>query len=469
MASSAECRAISANPRESRFRELFVKSFTRIWLVALAVKTIIAIWLPLSNDEAYYWVWGHHPQLSYFDHPPMVGWLFWLGTFLEGFGNAARLPGVWLAHSTLLVWNRILGPVLDERGETLWLILVLFSSFMGVGSLIITPDVPLLFFWSLSMFLLLRAVASTSLFAYAALGASLGLGFCSKYLIVLFVPIALLWLLWSGQWRRVRWSCVPVTIAVGLLFCAPVIHWNWKHEWASFAFQLGHGLASEERNPQWPLQYLAGQIALLFPPLIWLAIRGREPKEMRFLHFFGWLPLAFFLFTSFKARVEANWPVMAHPSILALAYLNMRDMRVLKVTVGVWIAALAVIFSQVIHPWIPLDPRRLKTNEFTKFDVFLPEAEKRPDLFLGSYQMAAAVSYKLRRQVYKLDGMNRRDFYDFIPHSKPKGDRFAVGAEIGHPLPAWVQEKGFEVTETRRLSDEFQILEVQKRAQNPDR
>lgn len=446
-----------------------MKSFTRVWLIALAVKTVLAIWLPLSNDEAYYWVWGHHPQWSYFDHPPMVGWLFSIGGLFDSLWNAPRLPGVWLGHLTLLIWHRILAPVLDAKKQTLWLIFVLFSPFLGLGSLIITPDVPLLFFWSLSILLLLKALDQKSPTLYIALGASLGLGFCSKYLIVLFVPIALVWLAFSGRWRAVRWSLVPLTVLFGLIFCLPVLYWNWRHEWASFAFQLNHGLASEQWKAGWPLEYLGAQILLIFPPVLWLALQRREPKDMRFLHYFAWGPLLFFFYTSFKARVEGNWPIMAHPAVLSLAFLNMRNWRWLKITVGTWAVALLVIFSQIIHPWIPANPKKLKTNEFTKFDVFLPAAMQEKDLYLGSYQMAAAVSYKLKRQVYKLGGMNRRDFYDFQPQSYPNGDRFVLGAEIGHPLPAWVQEKGYQVKSTRRLTDEFQILEVERSAQSPNR
>ena len=52
-----------------------------------------------------------------------------------------------------------------------------------------------------------------------------------------------------------------------------------------------------------------------------------------------------------------------------------------------------------------------------------------PSCGVGSYQEAAAVSYKMRHQFYKLAGMNRRDFYDFTPQSRPTGDRF-VGIKL---------------------------------------
>jgi 4-amino-4-deoxy-L-arabinose transferase-like glycosyltransferase len=449
-------------------------NFITIWLLALAIKSALAIWLPFSNDEAYYWTWGHNLSLSYFDHPPMVGWLFWLGRAFDFVGNAPRLPGVWLGHLTLLVWHQLLKPYLDERKMKFWLILVLFSPFLGIGSLIITPDIPLLFFWSASLLALFRALETKSAHWYLGLGAALGLGFCSKYLIVLFVPIALIWLFASGRWREVKWALVPLTIAAGLVFSSPVLIWNWQNEWASFAFQLGHGLAAENRKATWPLDYLGGQMALLFPVVIWFAARRTEPREARWLHYFAWLPLGFFFYTSFRARVEANWPIMAHPAVLSLAVLNAKDLKGLKVTVAIWATALVVVLSQVVHPWIPIDPRRLKTSEFTRFDAFLPmvhrcqTTETCPEIFFDSYQMAGAISYKTRHQYYKLRGMNRRDHYDFLPQSIPNGDTFWVGAEATHPLPPWIAEKDYELTATRPLSDGFVVYEVRRNAKATD-
>ncbi len=445
-----------------------MKKFTQIWLVALVVKTIFAIWLPLSNDEAYYWVWGHHPQLSYFDHPPFVGWLFYLGTFIENFGNAARLPGVWLGHLTLLIWREILKPYMDEKRLSFWLVFILLSPFFGVGSIIITPDVPLVFFWSLSLLLFIRLLQEHRAWQYAAFGAALGLGFCAKYMIVLFVPAALAWIAWSGEWRRVRWALVPVTVFVGLAFCFPVLYWNYRHEWASFVFQLNHGLSEHKKNPLWPLEYIGGQIGLLFPITVYFAARRRELKGAAILHFFGWIPLAFFFYTSFKAHVEANWPTMAHPAILSLAVINADNLKWLKVTVGIWATALLIVVSQVIYPWMPIDAKKLKTSEFSRFDFVLPviEAADAP-IYLASYQMAGAASYKLRRQVYKLPGLNRRDFYDFTPLSQPSDDKFYVVAEPDHSLPEWLVSGGaYQISRLRTVENLYSLYEVTRSAKD---
>lgn len=442
--------------------------FFQVWLAALVVKTAFAIWLPFSNDETYYWVWGHHPQWSYYDHPPMVGWIFWLGTFLENIGNGARLPGVWLGHLSLLIWSKILEPFIDDRRRVFWLLFMLMSPFFGAGSLVITPDVPLVFFWSLSLWIFIRLLKEPRPSLYAALGVSLGLAFCSKYMTVLFVPIAIAWIAWSRSWKSVRWAYVPVTIVLGLAFCFPVLYWNATHDWASFRFQLEHGLKSETWSAVWPLEYIGGQILILFPTNVWLATRRREPKEARFLVLFGWLPIAFFFYTSFKAHVEGNWPIMAHPALLALAFINAPDSKMLRRTVLFWGAVTLLVFTEVVHHWVPVDPAKLKTSEFTRFDKFIPLTVGDKTAFFGSYQMASAVSYKTRRQYYKIGGMNRRDFYDFMPQSYPEHGHLLIVHESGMPLPTWLWEKQFSRSPAITIDSVYEMLEA-KRAKDPGR
>ncbi len=467
------------------------KKFLKVWWIALLVKTVIAIWLPLCNDEAYYWVWGHHPQLSYYDHPPMVGWLFTAGTIFEWLGNGVRLPGVWLAHATLLIWNQILDPYLNEDKRPWWMIFVLCSPFFGIGSLILTPDSPMVFFWVLSLWLMLIAVGQTekqlsmsiaesrktqTAFVYIGLGFALGLGFCSKYLIVLFVPAAIIWLAFGERWRKIRWPLVPLTVVAGFIACSPAVYWNWKNDWVSFAFQLHHGFAGKDPSLRWPIEYVAGQILLFFPPVLWLALQRREPKSAQFFHFFAWFPIAFFFYSSCKSRVEGNWPIMSHPEVLSLALINVRfgtrEWTWLKWTAGLWATVSLLLFSQVRYPWLPIDPEKLKTGEFTRYDLFLPDLTATTvPVYLGSYQAASDISYKMHRQICKLSGLGRRDFFDFEPQCVPTSDRFVVGVDVYQKdvLPQVYIDKGYVITNTKRLNDDYFILEVEKRAQDTHR
>jgi 4-amino-4-deoxy-L-arabinose transferase-like glycosyltransferase len=443
--------------------------FRNIWLISLFIKIALSVWLPLSNDEAYYWVWSKHLQLSYFDHPPMVSWLFWLGQWTDFAGQAIRIPAVILAHCTLLVWYKILRPYLTDEQMKFWLVFVLLSPFLGAGSLIVTPDLPLVFFWSLALLTLQQMLARKTLLSYVIFGAVLGLGFCAKYHMVLFVPIAWIWLAYSGRWREIKFQFLPLAVLAGLVFCFPVWFWNMQNDWVSFKFQLSHGLEGKKWLASYPLEYLLGQIALLFPVVLYFATRRREPRDLKWLHPFVWLPLLFFFYTSFKAHVEANWPVIAYPSALSLAVLNQRNSRAMRYTGLFWGFALLIVLSQIAHPWIPLKPDQLKTSEFTRFDELDRASRELQPFFASTYQMAAALSYKQGRMIYKMQGMNRRDFYDFLPMSMPQTQVFYLGAEPEQDYPAWFHERGCDTKLVNSLGPRLRILEVTCRAQTSNR
>ena len=163
---------------------------------------------------------------------------------------------------------------------------------------------------------------------------------------------------------------------------------------------------------------------------------------------------------------------MAHPALLSMAFITAPDGKWWRWTAGVWTIAALVIFTQVAHPWIPIDPKKLKTSEFTRYDAFIPELTPERDMFFSSYQMASALSYKLRgqgREFHKLAGLNRKDFYDFDPHSVPKGDTFWLIAESYQTIPERYVTNGYSVASETKLNDEFKLLEVKKLAQDDHR
>ena len=404
-----------------------------LWFAVLAVKLALAGWLPLVLDETYYWAWSHHLQLSYYDHPPAVAWLFWLGHPFESWGNAVRWPAVIVGHATLLVWWPMVKRVLDPSQRRWWFILVLLSPLVGPGTIIVVPDIPLLFSWSLALLLFLNWTDRPSPGGAFMLGIALGFGFLSKYHIVLFFPLALIWL-----WRERRLALLsPRWLLLGLAGFAvtawPVWLWNATHGWDSFLFQLGHGLGAATWQTHWTWDYLLAQVGLLFPTVAYFALRARRGAPS-WLFIFGWGPIVFFLLTSFKGNVEANWTSMAYPVLIALALFGRNRFGWARATAAVWAVALVVVASHVAWPWLPLSRDRLR-YEFTLFDSIVPFADRYQPFYADSYQMAAKVSYRLRAQVYQLRGLGRTSLYSYLPEAMPSEDKYFVAVKLGAVVP----------------------------------
>jgi 4-amino-4-deoxy-L-arabinose transferase-like glycosyltransferase len=68
-------------------------AYTLILLMA-AFSAVYNAFLPLHGDEAYYWMWSHHIQAGYYDHPPMVALMIYLTNFISESEWGVRLGNV---------------------------------------------------------------------------------------------------------------------------------------------------------------------------------------------------------------------------------------------------------------------------------------------------------------------------------------------------------------------------------------
>jgi hypothetical protein len=48
--------------------------FVYVLALTLSLRTVLAVCLPFTGDEAYFQSWGIRPDWGFYDHPPMVGW-----------------------------------------------------------------------------------------------------------------------------------------------------------------------------------------------------------------------------------------------------------------------------------------------------------------------------------------------------------------------------------------------------------
>lgn len=459
-------------------------SLKTIWLWALVAKLVLATLLPLSNDEAYYWVWSHNLQLSYFDHPPFVAWLFKLAhplEFLAGHTGALRIPAVVLGHLTLLIVIKLLEGVVSPVQQRNVLLVLLLSPFFGIGSLIVTPDIPFVFFWAFALLCFRDHLKTPSIINATALGAALGLGFCSKYLVVVFVPIAVAYMIRHRLWHLAKPRYLFPIVLTGVLFCSPVLIWNFQNDWASFRFQLGHGLDKEAIGLRQQFNqltdYAGGQLAILSPLVLLTFWQSAEPRSLSFLRWFGWGSILFFAWTSLRSPVEANWPIAGHLSLLTIAAIADAAPResgffpprfLSRAMMFVWGLATATIVFQSTRPAEPLfgvEADRLKTYEFVRFKELEPlvsrYSSEEVQFFASSYQMAAALSVSLKKNIGKLKGINRVDFYDFHESGVPIADNFVVALETQWPWPQWLEEAGYKETEREKFG-RFELVSFQR-------
>jgi 4-amino-4-deoxy-L-arabinose transferase-like glycosyltransferase len=415
--------------------------FTKLrvwWLLSFLVKWGLSSITPLAPDEAYYWFWSFFPQLSYFDHPGMIAWLFRLGQFFSFLPYGERLPGLVIGHLAFGLWLLIAWDRFSEKITRQFFGLYLALPFLGLGSLLQTPDLPLTFFWALSLWFFLEWEQRPHPTQSLLLGLSMGLGFCSKYHMVLF-PLSLLFYAgFENKKLLQRRLELGLIILAGLIGSLPVLIWNYKNHWVSFLFQAGHGLGQANWSPHWTSDYLAGQVLLFTPLLFWFFFKAQIYQRLRIFYWLALIPWIFFFFSSFRGAVQANWPIISLAPALLLALVSLQRPWMFKAVLAAWVAPTLIVFSVWLYPWLESAPEKLTEVHLLRSKI--EQAKAYQPLFGGSYQIASLYSYYSGQKIHKLFQMSRRDQFDFWSGSEPTTREFFVLREKNEALPDWVNK-----------------------------
>jgi 4-amino-4-deoxy-L-arabinose transferase-like glycosyltransferase len=308
----------------------------RLALVALAVLTVLRLLVagatPLTADEAYYWVWSKALAPGYLDHPPMVALWIWLGTALAGDGPmgvrllgppAAALGSLLLAQAAYDLLPA--GEETRRRARVAAPALLNATLLFGVGAVTMTPDTPLLLFWTAVLWALGRLNATGDGKWWLVAGVAAGLAALSKYTAALMAPGILLWVVAMPSLRP--WLRRPTMYGAALLafaLFAPVVQWNADHHWASFLKQATRGGDADMwRALTYLGELIGGQMGLATPIVAVLCAAGmvlavrrgtREQPGWVLLAGMSAFPAIIFVQHALGERVQANWPGIIYPA-----------------------------------------------------------------------------------------------------------------------------------------------------------
>jgi 4-amino-4-deoxy-L-arabinose transferase-like glycosyltransferase len=303
-------------------------------IALLALQALAAGRLELSFDEAYYTLWSRSLSFGYLDHPPMVALLIRVSTSLFGGSElgvralSLVVVGAMPALVAFIAWRLFGSAEKAALAALMWIGMPLVS----IGAVFVTPDAPLVVFWTLGLAALVELWRTGERRWLIALGLALGLALQSKFTAAFFAAGVALALVATSSLRRWLTSSALLTgLAVALVIFAPFVVWNGAHGWATFAKQLGrappNGFA-----PYYLAEFLVAQIGLMNPLIVvalvpalaaipWRAsISPRSPDEARRILACTIAPAAvYFLLHSLHDRVQGNWLAPLYPAAGVLA------------------------------------------------------------------------------------------------------------------------------------------------------
>ena len=353
---------LTAPPRPIRWKLVLLQ-------LIFAYLVVLRLWFDITvspmGDEAYYWMWGQHLSWSYFDHPPLNGWLQGAMAALFGWSNFSVRILTWLTYGGTLwifwLWSARLAP--DDRENWFWhtTIIYFLMPIINVMTGIAFHD-HLLLFLTIAATYAFHDFASrwedgekawTKLYLAAAL---LGLAVLTKYNgIYLGIGFAI-WVLVRPKLRPLLltphlWLAALLAIAIQ----APVFYWNVTEGMASFRFHLTERPSVNWAYPR-PRQVLdfLSTMPLSMSPVLFLAafrlpfLKPRSPAEGRaigiasatyFSSLVIWAAIATYMV------VYVHWNIVGYAALVPVAYrlIGGRIVFFLHVAFGLVIVSYALL------------------------------------------------------------------------------------------------------------------------------
>ncbi|MEP7240132.1 MAG: glycosyltransferase family 39 protein [Devosia sp.] len=433
----------------------------------VGVKLGLLVFAHPFMDEAYYFIWGQHPALSYYDHPGLVGWVQGLSATLLGWNLVAlRLPvlltelaDVWL----LYLFARRMGGASWPRW--FWPALALFVSMpiFVVATMFGLPDHLLLLatlaaaYLLQGFFLSLDAGSPRWRLLYAG-ATAIGCAVLAKYYGGLVgVGLALTVLAMPRYRGLLRSPHLYLAAALALALQAPSLIWNIQNNYAGVGFVVGgHGHLEHPFELRGVLGYLLDMLLIVSPFLIVPMLRfgfARQPSLAVSRGIF-WTSTLAFLVASVFVRTIIHWNLAAYAAVLPFLAGFIRS-RLLALTHFTY-AAVIVVLGTVNYAAVPLAAVFGFNDQASSWGygwdgvaarVRQIEASQPIGFVAGTdYTLAAALGWALEdKDVTSL--ATRTDAYDFwFDADAMTGKTALIVADHWRPLSAEIRARFAEVT-----------------------
>jgi len=303
-------------------------------IVTLLIKIVLSSLIPITADEAYFVLWGRYPDIGFYDHPPMIGWILYLVQLLGSSALVVRLPAVlfstWIGIGIYFFLKQF------NKQTAMLVALCFICSPFNVFYILITTDAPLLLFSFLSGITLWYAVKKENNWLYMLSGVYLGLAFLSKYFAVLLGLGFLAYFIFSSKTNKKAAGSVILFLSV-VPFALLNLYYNYTHEWNNIMFNVFNRNDAVSLNILNPLIFIVSQLCFITPFIAYYLVKNFKSEkfvkifknDLALFAFSFFVPIAVFFLISFKRSVGLHWTISFYPFmfVLLIALLPVKELK----------------------------------------------------------------------------------------------------------------------------------------------
>jgi len=395
----------------------WTKKTVRAIAIIGAVRLALIFWFDLTPQEAYYWNFGRHPALGYYDHPSVMPWTIFLTTRIFGDTRFGIRLGAWGYGLGALAFLYLIARKLWDERTAFWA--VVFAGtvpLFNVAGIFFTPDPPLIFFWLGATYFLLLTVQTGRWSHWILAGLFSGLAMLSKYTAAFWFVGAATFLILTPNRRYLLTPKPYAALAIALAAFSPEIIWNAQHQWASFLYQSARraheikrlridyffGYLGAQFFAVSPIAYI-GAVSQAVKP-IFAAIRRKTakiPQDLIVVSAFSAPMILFFSAVALFYWVKLNWIIPAY--FLPLAGFVREQISAGKKwhLWGIYLSAgtTLVVIGAMLLPFVPITGELASTFGWEELarrvEKHLRDMPPGTFVFGGEYKVPAELSYHL--------------------------------------------------------------------------
>ena len=354
--------------KETSYLKFFLFFSFAIFFVRVLLN--INLKLPLHFDEAQYWDWAQNLDWGYFSKPPLLAFFIRIITELCGDGeNCIRtLSPLLYSFTSFIIFYSIYLLTKSYRKSLFGSVLFLLMPGITFSSLLVSTDVPLIFFSSLIAFLIIKINNSKrkSTLYFCILGVALALGLLSKYAIFYLILSFILSMMIDKDCRLFFLNNnFLLSILTTIIFISPNIIWNINNEFVTLSHTAANANLTEIKiNFFQGLLFILSQ-GLIFGifPFLYLSkktILFNKYDVIQKIFFISFiLPIFVVFLLAIFSRANANWAVVGYPfaCILLSTILDFKKNYIKEICLlNQFVFSILIISFVFFLPFFKLDP-----------------------------------------------------------------------------------------------------------------